>query len=45
MTVLAALSLLVAACGDDDDAAETTVAPETTEAMGDEIVVGVSWNR
>ncbi len=45
MTVLAALSLLVAACGDDDDAAETTVAPETTEAMGDEIVVGVSWNN
>ena len=51
VALLAALALLFAACGDDDDA-DTTAAPsggdETTAAPSggdDELIVGVSWNN
>ncbi len=46
VALLAVIAMLFAACGgDDDDATETTAGSETTEAMADELIVGVSWNN
>jgi D-xylose transport system substrate-binding protein len=49
LMLLAAFALIVAACSSSDDASttETTVASgtDTTEAMADDLIVGVSWNN
>lgn len=51
MVVLAAIAILVAACGDGDttttaaDGATTTAADGATTTAGEDLVIGVSWNN
>ena len=49
LMLLAAFALIVAACSSSDDSATTTQAAasgtDTTEAMTDGLIVGVSWNN
>lgn len=49
VALLAVLAMLFAACGGDDDDAETTAAPSgdatTAAPAGDDLTVGVSWNN
>jgi len=50
LVLLAVFAMIVAACSSDSDDTTTTAASggdetTTTEAMGDELIVGVSWNN